>query len=391
VPAQLDRYLISSMLKALLPVVLMLLALFSFLALAEELEDVGEGRYVAMDAIRVVGLTLPNRLLDLLPVMLLLGALVGLGGLAGNSELTAARAAGRSRWQLMRPPLMTALVVGLALLLVAQFVVPVAEQRAEMLRAKALDDVSVSDAGTDTWTRSDNQIVKVGSIGEDGYLEDVEIYSFDEDGLVSVRQVAAAEVLDGQQWQLSDVHVLSALVLQDLEEAPAAEQASAAAALGSGAQTDLPQERWQVSLAEKRLAVLALPPASLSLNDLRSRILRGEANQLDVHGLRVMLWQRLSLPLAAIAMVFLALPFVFGSTRVLSVGERVTYGVIAGVVFYLLEQASAHFAVIYRFNPVLMAVLPECLVLLLVGNWLNSNNRYEASASTWVLAADAVQ
>jgi len=313
--AQLDRYLVSSMLKALFPVVLMLLALFSFLALAEELEDVGEGRYVAMDAVAVVGLTLPNRLLDLLPVMLLLGALIGLGGLAGNSELTAARAAGRSPWQLMRPPLLTALVVGLVLLGAAQFLVPVAEQRAEVLRAKAVDDVSVNDqgGGDDTWTRSNNQIVKVGTIGEDGRLEDVEIYSFDDEGLLSVRQVAMAEVLGEKQWQLKDVHVLSARVLADKDESEGesesqSESQSQSASetetetktktkqLAAGApQNDLAEERWQVDLAEKRMAILALPAGSLSLVDLRRRVLRGEANQLDVHGLRVLLWQRLSL------------------------------------------------------------------------------------------------
>ncbi len=350
------------MLTALLPVVLMLLALFSFLALAEELEDVGVGQYVTMDAIKVVGLTLPNRLLDLLPVMLLLGALIGLGGLAGNSELTAARAAGRSPWQLMRPPLLTALVVGFALLGVAQFVVPAAEQTAETLRAKAIDDISVNekDGSDDIWTRTNNQIVKVGSISEDGQLQDVEIYSFDENRLVSVRQVASADVLDDYQWLLKDVHLLSA-------DALAAEGGQLA---NAAPQNDLPSERWLVNLAEKRLSILALPAASLSLNDLRGRILRGEENQLDVHGLRVLLWQRLSLPLSAIAMVLLALPFVFGSTRVLSTGERVTFGVIAGVVFYLLEQSSAHLAVIYRLNPVVMAVLPECLILLFVGNRL---------------------
>ena len=354
---KLNRYLITSMLKALVPVVLMLLALFSFLALAEELEDVGEGSYTAMNAVTVVGLTLANRLLDLLPVMLLLGALIGLGGLAGNSELTAARAAGRSPWQLMRPPLLTALVVGLGLLVMAQYVVPAAEQRAETLRARAMTDVSVNEASAndDTWTRSNNQIVKVGRIGDAGHLEDVEIYSFDESGLVSVRQVAMAEVLDERFWQLDDVHVL---------------RAGAGREDTASMQSDLARELWQIELAEDRLSVLALPPSSLSLIDLRGRILRSEDNDLDVHGLRGMLWQRLSLPLAAIAMVLLALPFVFGSTRVLSVGERVTFGVIVGVLFYLLEQTSAHFAIIYRLNPVVMAVLPECLILLLVGNWL---------------------
>ena len=362
---QLNRHLCGSMLKALLPVTLMLLALFSFLALAEELEDVGEGTYTTMDALKVVGLTLANRLLDLLPVMLLLGALVGLGGLAANSELTAARAAGRSPAQLMLPPLVTALVVGLGLLLMAQYVIPVAEQQAGFLRAKALDDVSIGapDGGDDTWTRSNDQILKVGSIGASGGLEDVEIYSFDATGLVSVRQVARADVLDETHWELHDVHALAGQELLGRGE-------STDVLVQGEVSADRPLERWRVDLPGDRLAVLALPPESLSLNDLRGRILRSEANALDVHGLRVMLWQRLSLPLAAIAMVMLALPFVFGSTRVLSVGERVTFGVIAGVVFYLLEQGSGHFAIIYKLNPVVMAVLPECLILLLVGNWL---------------------
>ena len=262
----------------------------------------------------------------------------------------------------MRPPLLTALVVGLVLLISAQFLVPVAEQRAEVLRSKAVDEVSVNVQGgaDNTWTRSNNQIVKVGTIGDNGLLEDVEIYSFDDEGLLSVRQVAMAEVIGDKQWQLKDVHVLSAGVLTQEAGQPATD----------APQNDLVAERWQIDLAERRMAVLALPAASLSLVDLRRRILRGEDNELDVHGLRVLLWQRLSLPLAAIAMVLLALPFVFGSTRVLSVGERVTFGVIAGVVFYLLEQSSAHFAVIYRLNPVVMAILPECLILLVVGNWL---------------------
>jgi lipopolysaccharide export system permease protein len=344
-----DRYLVSSIASALLPVVLMLLALFSFLALAEELEDVGEGSYAIIDAVLVVGLTLPNRLLDLLPVMILLGALIGMGGLAGNSELTAVRAAGRSPWELVRPPLMFAALLGLGLLVVAQYLVPLAEQQASQLRAKALGEIS-QDA-EDTWTRSNQQIIKVGEIGGAGHLEDVEIYSFDESGLASVRQVRAVEVLDSQRWQLAGVQLVER-------------------SAGTALQQNMVSELWQVDLSEHKLAALALPPRSLSLQDLRGRILRSEANQLDAHGLRVMLWQRLSLPLAAIAMMVLALPFVLGSTRVLSTGERVTFGIIAGVVFYLGEQACAHLAVIYRLNPVLMAILPEVLLLLIVGNWL---------------------
>ncbi|MEO0421306.1 MAG: LPS export ABC transporter permease LptG [Pseudomonadota bacterium] len=360
---RLHLYLITSMIKALLPVTLMLLALFSFLALAEELEDVGKGLYSATDALAVVGLTLPNRLLDLLPVMLLLGALIGIGGLAGHSELTAARAIGRSPLQLMRGPILTALAVGVALLLAAQFVVPLAEREAQRLRDKAEteQEVVASEADgaadpvpgeADFWTRSRQQIIRVDGEPDGALLQDVEIYAFEDDSLVSVRQAVSARVIDRAQWELQNVRVLS--VAQD---APVADRSLA----GEAREVDLPVGG---------LDTLVAPAASLSLFDLSARIGHARANALDVHGLRVLLWQRLSLPLASLAMMLLALPFVFGNTRVLPIGERVTFGVIAGVAFYLVEQVSVHLAVIYRLHPMVLSLAPELIILSLLGVWL---------------------
>lgn len=347
--ATLGRHLVTSIGLALLPVLFLLLALFGFLSLAEELEDVGEGTFEALDAITVVGLSLPNLVLDLLPVALLLGALVGLGGLASNSELIAARAAGRSPVQLLLPPLLFGLVLALLFLLMGEFLVPVAEQQASQLRTKTLTDFSVED--NKIWTRTDEQIVKIGQLGTDGRLSDVEIYDFDGQGLVSVRQAKTAEVIDRDHWRLEDVLVL-------------------AQSKQGVTQGQLPVELWSISLPQDKLAVLAIPPESLGMMDLRGRILRALNNDLDVHGLRVMMWQRLSLPLAAIAMMVLALPFVLGSTRVLSAGERITYGVLAGLTFYLAEQFSAHLAIILKLNPVVMAITPELVVLIIVGRWL---------------------
>lgn len=51
----LDRYIMGHFVKGVLPVLLLLLALFSFLTLAEELEDVGKGNFTQLDAFLVVG------------------------------------------------------------------------------------------------------------------------------------------------------------------------------------------------------------------------------------------------------------------------------------------------------------------------------------------------
>ena len=56
----LDRYIAFNYLVGMLPVMLLLLALFSFLALAEELEQVGEGAFRQVDAFMVVLYTSPR-------------------------------------------------------------------------------------------------------------------------------------------------------------------------------------------------------------------------------------------------------------------------------------------------------------------------------------------
>ena len=81
---KIDRYIGVSFLAGCVPVLLLLLTLFSFLSLSEELEDVGDGAYELVDALLVVAYTLPALAVDLLPVTVLLGGLLGLGALANN-------------------------------------------------------------------------------------------------------------------------------------------------------------------------------------------------------------------------------------------------------------------------------------------------------------------
>ncbi len=76
------RYLAGSLLRGYLPVLSILLAVFSLLAFVEELDQVGKGRYTLMGAGEVLLLTIPSRLVLLAPFIALLGSIMALGGLA---------------------------------------------------------------------------------------------------------------------------------------------------------------------------------------------------------------------------------------------------------------------------------------------------------------------
>src|SRR5210317_2563988 len=95
----------------IIPALLLLLALFSFMALAEELEDVGKGSFTLPDALMVVFLTTPKRIVELLPVTALLGGLLGLGTMANNHELIAIRSGGLSKVRIARTVTVLALLL----------------------------------------------------------------------------------------------------------------------------------------------------------------------------------------------------------------------------------------------------------------------------------------
>jgi lipopolysaccharide export system permease protein len=127
-----DRYIASSYFKGMVPVMVLLLALFSFLALAEELEEVGNGTFRQIDAFLVVLYTSPRRMVDLMPVTALLGGLMGLGAMANHQELMAARAAGLSKARMANPVFKATLVVAVAVMLMQTLLVP-ASERAQIL------------------------------------------------------------------------------------------------------------------------------------------------------------------------------------------------------------------------------------------------------------------
>src|ERR1700729_681244 len=93
---RLDRYIEGATLRSLVLVASGLTGLFSLLEFVDQLHDVGQGHYRVADAFLYVLLTVPSRLLQLMPVSLLMGSLFALGNLSNDSELIAMQATGLS-------------------------------------------------------------------------------------------------------------------------------------------------------------------------------------------------------------------------------------------------------------------------------------------------------
>jgi lipopolysaccharide export system permease protein len=65
-------------------------------------------------------------------------------------------------------------------------------------------------------------------------------------------------------------------------------------------------------------------------------------------------------------MLLLALPFVFGPLRSVSIGYRILTGTLLGIAFHLINQTIGFMGLVYHLPPLLSAFLPALLLLATV-------------------------
>ncbi len=341
-----DRYIMQRFLIGIIPALLLLLALFSFMALAEELEDVGKGSFTLPDALMVVFLTTPKRIVELLPVTALLGGLLGLGAMANNLELIAIRAAGISKRRIGQTVAVLALFL-CVLITVLQFsVVPGFEREAATLRGQALQSTDTGFGDTQAfWTRNEKQFIRVNSVESGQTLTGIEIYLIDAQGrLTELIQASSAYYAGGEDWLLTNVLESRFRQAQVVE-------------------TRLDNMQWDQLLSAEQASVLILPLEALAPNDLVKTIKNLKRNQLDTHQYEIVFWQQVSLLPGLLAMALMSLPFLLGSVRAVSAGQRAMIGGLIGIGFYLLQQLSGQLAGIFGLNPALVILLPPFLLL----------------------------
>ncbi len=74
-------------------------------------------------------------------------------------------------------------------------------------------------------------------------------------------------------------------------------------------------------------------------------------------------WSKIVYQVMTLVMVFLSVPFVFGSLRSVGIGQRVFAGSLLGTGFFLLSKILSHMAVVYELNPLFAATFPAFAML----------------------------
>ena len=341
----LDRYIGAAVVTGTLLVMLVLLALFFFIDFVNNLNDVGKGNYNVLRAVQYVALTQPRRVYELFPLAALLGSMLGLGWLAAGSELTVMRAAGVSLTRLMLSIMKVGAVMMLAVMLIGELIAPKSEQYAQSLRSMALSSKIALDTRYGFWTRDERTFVNIRTLLPGGFFSDIYIYEFDDKHQLRVATHAAKARREGEQWLLEDI------VQSELKP--------------SGVVTrQLARAQWSSLLSADLVGVVLVKPERLSSWDLYKYLGYLRDNGQSTQRYEIALWNKVVAPFTTGVMVFLAIPFVFGSPRSVGMGQQVLVGSLIGIGFHLFNQIFSHVGLVYNLSPLFCALFPTTLFLL---------------------------
>ena len=346
---KLDLYIARTVAMAIAAVLLVILGLDLIFAYLDELDDVNES-YQPVNVAHYLLWTLPDRIYEYLGFAALVGCLIGLGTLAGTSELTVMRAAGvsiaRITWAVMKPVLLL-IAVGMVL---AEFVIPVTSLNAETRKSVAMGEMEHSGLEQGLWMRDGGEFVHFNAALPSGELFGVTRYRFGE--ARDLERVIFSErgLFVNDEWELKGNRET-----RFVDEQAVAETSESMV--------------WDTELAPELFALIVPLPSDLSPRNLWSYANFLDRKDEDSSPYWLEFWKKLLQPLTIASLVMVAISFIFGPLREVTTGLRVFTGVIVGIVFQTVQDMLGPSSLVFGFSPFIAVLLPIMLCFA-IGWWL---------------------
>ena len=336
------------------------LGLFSFIDFVEELEDVGRSGYTVGLAVLHTLLQMPGHLYDLLPISVLIGAIYAMARLAQSSEFTILRTGGLGPGRALRLLAALGLAFAAFTFVVGDYLAPLSDREAVAVKARARGALNLGGSGA--WLKERRPTadgeravsVNVRAALSAGELRGIRIFEFDTDGRLRTRlQAEAGQVQAAGGWRLIGVR------RTDWPTPDAARQGQPLV------EVQLPQLDWPSTLDAAVVAAALLPAQNMSTLDLwrYTHHLADQDQAVQQH--EIQFWKKALYPLACLVMVALALPFAYLHARAGGVSYKVFGGIMLGISFVLLNNASTHLGLLRQWTPWVAASAPSLLYLLI--------------------------
>jgi lipopolysaccharide export system permease protein len=335
-----DWYIARTLLSTTAMSLCVLAGLSALIRFIEQMKQVGKGSYDMTVAAVYILLSLPREFEQFFPMATLIGGLIGMGILASNSELVVMQAAGQSRWNIIVSAMKSALFMVIIVMMVGEWVAPLTEAKAKEIRTQAISGGSLFSSERLVWAKDGDNFVSIGEVIDKNTLRDITVYRFN--SKLALQQIINARqaIYQGQAWLLKTVEYT------DYQESQINVSKKA-------------EEVWISSLTPDKLGVVTVTPEALSIIGLYGYVEYLENNSQDPNRYKLALWRKVLQPITVGVMLLMALSFIFGPLRSVTMGARIIMGVLTGFGFFVSNEVFGTLSSVYQLPPLFGAAFPS--------------------------------
>lgn len=322
--------------------------LFSYLGELGSLEE----HYGALDALKYVLWSAAKYLNEILPISALIGAVLGLGTLASNSELIVMRASGISLWRIVGWVIRSALILVILSFVLSEWVVPYTNEQAKNVKKHR----TVAELGTvkGYWSREGQRFIYIDYANSAGQLNHITVLDLDQNYNMRSTTVAdRGQFVANGHWDLSNAQQMDIL------------------SNGNAVIKTYPKLPLALALQPKYVHMVTVDPDELSPSQLVSITSYMQEYSQVPKSYQLAFWQKVAMPFSLIALVVIACSFIFGPLRQQSMGFRLVIALFTGLGFYYLQDFLGYASLVYSPSPIWFVFLPIGLIFMIGGYLLH--------------------
>jgi lipopolysaccharide export system permease protein len=354
-----SRYIFKQVAGATAVVLLVVFGLDIIFRLANELQQQA-GNYTLSKALLYVLLGSPLQFYSVMPLVAMIGCLVGLGTLASSSELVVLRSTGLSTTRLTWIAMKPTLVFLIAAVLIGEFVAPRSEIMADNLKTLSKSGVEKIDLKKRFWLRDENRFVYVHSLTPQKNLIGVHLFSFNKQQKLTKIEIAQTGQYDGKRWILSDVNITHFIGDNKSTDSIETEEQS--------------RVFWDTRIKPDLLKVAIAQPRDLPMRELFKYSEYLSSQSLNPIEYNLAFWEKVFYPFMVLSLILVGIAFIFGPLRQVTMGFRLFCGVMVGVLVKTLQTAVGPFSMVFGMNPILAMAIPS-IITAVIGLYLLSRVR----------------
>jgi len=346
----LNRYITKTLLIYTLVVLVIWLGIYGFFNFLAEMSSVGQENYTSLSALKYIALKMPEIAYKHASPVILLGCVVGMGYLATTSQLLILRVSGLSIFRLTFLTARIALMFVFVLIVIGEMIAPLASEMAEKSRAKDLGHSLASQSQQGFWIKDGDNYINVQKNFDGNSFSGVMLIKTN-----AKNEIEAVITSDSANFNVDS------LVLGNTDIF-LIDSSSNFNKISYEKRNSYSQS---VSFDQDLIDSLRKEPQELTTWNIYKRIQFLSENKLNADIYEVELYKRLVKPLTLVAMILLAMLFIFGSNRDTSLGKKLFLGIALGLSFELTSRVGAAMSISFNIDPLISAILPSLIVMVL--------------------------